>query len=329
MKGIEEDIKSGRLKQAYLLTGEEAYLRRQYRDKLRDALGGAGDDMNSHYFEGKDIRCGELIDLAETMPFLAQRRVITIENSGLFKKGGEMLADYLAAPAETAYFIFVEQEIDKRSRLYKAVEKLGHVGIFKTLDRATLTRWILGKVQKEEKKISEASLNLFLDNVGTDMENISRELEKLFCYTLEKDAITEADVETICTYQISSQIFKMIDAIANKKQEEALKLYYDLLALQEKPQRILSLLARQFNNLMQVKELRGKGYDNKSIGAKIGLQEKSSDFVVRKYTAQSSRFTMDELKQAVTACVEAETEFKTGKMKDTLAVELLLVQYSG
>ncbi|NLL78903.1 MAG: DNA polymerase III subunit delta [Clostridiales bacterium] len=324
MKGILEDIKTGQLKQAYLLYGEEAYLRKQYRDKLREALGGDSDSMNSHYFEGKDINCGEIIDLAETLPFLAERRVITIENSGLFKKGGEALAEYLAAPSESTYFVFVETEIDKRSKLYKAVQKLGRVEEFGLQDEGTLKRWILGMVKKEEKKISESTLNLFLDKTGTDMENIRGELEKVFCYTLEKDVITEADIEAVCTHRVSNQIFDMINAIADKKQKRALELYYDLLTLKEPPMRILFLIARQFNLLMQVKELKGKGYDNKSIAEKTGLHS----FVAGKYVAQCGRFKMSELKQAVTACVEAETAVKTGKMTDILSVELLIVQYS-
>ena len=37
-----EDIKSGQFKQAYLLYGEEAYLRLQYRDRLKNALAMVG-----------------------------------------------------------------------------------------------------------------------------------------------------------------------------------------------------------------------------------------------------------------------------------------------
>lgn len=95
MKKLSEEIKSGQLKQVYILYGEEAYLRSQYKDKLKTALLGDGDAMNFHYFEGKDVRSQEVIDLAQTMPFLAERRVIILENSGLFSHGGEDLAEYM------------------------------------------------------------------------------------------------------------------------------------------------------------------------------------------------------------------------------------------
>ena len=98
MKKLGEEIRTGQLKQIYLLCGDEAYLRRQYRDRIKDALMGEGDLMNLHCFEGKGIEPGEVIDLAETMPFLAERRVLVIENSGFLKKGGEALAEYLPRP---------------------------------------------------------------------------------------------------------------------------------------------------------------------------------------------------------------------------------------
>ena len=98
MKTIDEDIRSGNLKQIYLLYGTEDYLKRQYRDKLKNALTAAGEDsgmggmlsggdgdMNFNRFEGKDINPKQVIDLAETLPFFAERRVILIENSGFFK----------------------------------------------------------------------------------------------------------------------------------------------------------------------------------------------------------------------------------------------------
>lgn len=157
------------------------------------------------------------------------------------------------------------------------------------------------------------------------MENISRELEKLFCYTMGRDVITAADIEAVCTRQIGNQIFDMVEAIAMRRQKQALDLYYDLLTLKEPPMRILFLIARQFNLLMQVRQLKRKGLDEKQIAEKTGLRS----FVVRKYVSQSARFTWEELKEALTACVETEEAVKTGQMNDRMSVELLIIAYSG
>lgn len=323
MQRLIQDIKTGNFNHIYLLYGEEAYLRRQYRDRLKDAL--IGDDtMNYHYYEGKNISIGEVIDQAETLPFFAQKRLIMIENSGFFKSGGDALADYLKEPAPAAYFVFVETEMDKRSRLYKTVQSKGCAVEFAVQDETTLKRWILGMVKKENKKISEQTLEFFLDKTGTDMENIRREIEKLFCYCLDKDAITAADIDAVCTRRLGNHIFDMVGAIADKQQKKALELYYELLAQKEPPMRIMFLIARQFNLLLQVKELRGKGYSNKIIGEKVGLP----GFVAGKYVTQVSRFKTEEIRDALKVCVETEEAVKTGRMNETMGVEMLIIKYS-
>ena len=104
MKTLNEDIKTGNFKPVYLLYGEEAYLKKQYRDRITKAIFPDGDTVNYAYYEGKGINPGELIDLAETMPFFADRRLIVIENSGFFKNASPELADYIKTMPDTACF---------------------------------------------------------------------------------------------------------------------------------------------------------------------------------------------------------------------------------
>lgn len=309
------------MKQFYLLYGEERYLRRQYRERLRKALCNEDDTMNTHFYEGKDVSVGAVIDLAETLPFLAERRVIFISNSGLFKSGGEKMAEYLASPNETTYFVFTESEIDKRSKLFKTVNSKGYAAEFAVQDEKTLKRWVAGILGKEGKKITENTVQLLLSKTGTDMENIQTELEKLICYCLDREVITDEDVEAVCTTRISNHIFDMINAIADKQQKKALDLYYDLLALKEPPMRILFLIARQCNLLLQAKELKAKGHDQRSIASKIGVPP----FAAGKYLAQASRFKSEKLRSAVTRCVEAEEAVKSGRMNDIMSVEILIL----
>lgn len=324
MKKLNEEIREGNLKQAYLLCGEEAYLRRQYRDRVKKALLGDGDLMNLNCFEGKGIVPGEVIDMAQTMPFFAERRVLVIENSGFFKRGGEELAAYLADPAPTAYFLFVETEVDKRSKLYKAVSSKGRIIDCKTPDDGVLKRWIAELLAKDGKRITQRDLDFFLEKTGTDMENIRGEVEKLVCYCLEREVVTAQDIEAVCVRQIGSRIFDMVEAVADRKQRRAMELYYDLLTLKEPPMRILFLIARQFNLLLQVKELKNKGYDARGIGEKVGL----AGFIAGKYVSQAAKFRTAELRQALTDCVETEEAVKTGRMNDVMSVELLIVRRS-
>lgn len=324
MKSINEDLKNNQFKGIYLLYGEEAYLKRLYKNKLKAALTAPDDSMNYTYYEGKGINPNEIIDMAETMPFMAEKRLIVIENSGFFKNKCDELADYFENPSESTCFVFVEAEVDKRSRLYKRVKERGRIAELNAQDEKSLVRWIVGSLNRENKKITQSAAALFLTKTGADMENIQRELEKLICYVGERDSINIEDVEAICTTVITNNIFEMIDAIAKKQQKKALELYYDLLTLKEPPMRILFLITRQFNLLLQVKDLARLGFNTAETAKKAGLHS----FVAGKYVSQSKSFDSKWLADAVEICAGTEEAVKTGRINDILSVELLIVQFS-
>lgn len=324
MQNIIQDIKSNSYRQIYLLYGEENYLKKVYKDKLKEAIVGKDDSINYNYFEGKNISVKTVIDIAETLPFFAEHRLIILENSGFFKNANEDIAAYIKQVPETTILIFVEEEIDKRGKLYKYIKEHGYISEMGRQNTSKLVPWILKILKKENKKITENEMKLFLTKTGDDMENILRELEKLISYTYGREVITAQDIEQICSTQITGKIFDMITAVSEKNQRKALELYQDLLTLKEPPMRILFLISRQFNLMLQVKELQKAGCDTVSIAKQTGLQS----FLVGKYAAQARKFSTEFLKQALTECVEFEEAIKTGKMEDQLSVELLILQYS-
>ncbi len=325
MKNLNEDIKNGSFQPVYLLYGDETYLKNQYKNRLKNAILQEGDTMNFSLYQGKGISARQIIDQAETLPFFAARRLILIEQSGFFKNACPELAEYLPSLPEETILVFVEDEVDKRSKMFKAVKQKGRIAELGRQDGRTLQSWILGMLKREHKNITGDALRLFLEMAGDDMEHIVNELEKLLCFTYGKDAIEVPDVQEICTVTTESRIFDMIRALAEKRQKEALNLYYDLLSLKEPPMRILFLIARQFNQMLQLKDLKEQGLDSGTAASRAGL----APFIAKRSLAQAERFEKKELLQAVQDCVSAEEAVKTGRLGDRLAVEMLIVKYSG
>lgn len=324
MKYIQEDIKSGNFKSAYLLYGEELYLKLQYKQNLLRALNPDGDSMNYNHYAGKGINIRELIDLCETMPFFADYRVILIEDSGFFRNKTEELADYLKNVPDYVRLVFVESEVDKRNRMYKVVKDIGHIAEFVTQDEKTLVRWAAGRLAREGKKIRQRDMEYFLSKTGTDMGNISMELEKLLTYTMGREIVTAEDIDAICTTQTSNKIFDMVRAVTEKNQKRALDLYYDLLTLKEPPMRILFLLAKQYRQLLETKQLLNEEASQSEIASRLGVPS----FAVRNLISCVRAYTTEELRTAVEDFVEAEEAVKTGRLDDVLSVELLIIKYS-
>lgn len=319
MQRIKEDIKNHQFAHCYLFYGNETYLKNLYKRELKKAVLADSSDMNYSHFEGKSIPIHSIVHAAQTMPFFSDYRFLLVEDSGLFKTQSE-LADSIKTFPASAILVFVEQEIDKRNRLYKTVRSIGTVCEMNGLDEKNLKIWAASLLQKNGKKIRESDLVYLFEKSGTNMELLTQEIEKLSSFTGERDIITRSDINEICTTQVVSRIFLMIDQLAVGNTASALRLYHDLLANREKSMSILYLISRHFNFLLQMKEAALLRLDDKTAAVQLGVPP----FTIKKYRDQSQHFSTQQLKEILNTCLCLEQDIKTGQLKEQLAVEILL-----
>ena len=324
MKRIAEDIKNGTFKQLYLFFGEEAYLRRLYLSNLLSALGANDGDMNFTRFSGRNTDDEDIISCCETLPFFADRRTVLIDGADIFKEKHEKLLEYLKQIPYYLTLIINEDSADKRSRLYKEIYKNGYAAEFATLDEKALTDYILRRLGKHDKKIRKSTLELFLSSAGNDLSYINNELDKLISFTNEREEITSEDIKMICSPVIENKIFDLVAATAEGNRTRALEKYDDPLILKEPPMRILYLIARQFERLMQIKELQEKGFGQ----AAIAEQLKIKPYAVKMSMPAVRRYSLSQLRAAVEEMVQFESEIKTGFLDERLSVELIIMKYS-
>ncbi len=324
MRIINDHIKTKSFKNVYLIYGPEDYLRKQYRDKLKNAILPEDDTMNYNYYEGKGLDVEEIIAMADTMPFFAEKRLLVLENTGFFASSSDEMAAYISRIAEDTIMVFVEESVDKRNKLFKEVGKAGYAACMESPNQEMLIKWISGILKQEGRQIRREDILLFLSIIDMDMENIRQELEKLICYTMGKPVITDDDIKEVCSVHTENKIFDMITAVAGKNKKDAMTLYNDLLTLREPPMRILYLMARQFNTLLLIRELLGQGFPNNTIAERTGMKE----FVVRKNVGLARKFTVEELKEAVEFCTQMEEDVKSGRMQEQIAVELVIYKYT-
>lgn len=321
MLTITEQLKTGNFSRFHLVYGEERYMVRYYRNSLKEKLSQPEDEMNCTVFQGDKANPSSIADVAQILPFMAPQRLIVVQDSGFFKNASDMV-DFMDTFPDTTYLVFVEREVDKRNRLYKWMSKNGCITECKAQNAAMLAKWIAGYAKRADKAISPQASELLVERVGTDMELLSGEIEKLIGYVGERHDIEISDVEAISSGVTVSRIFEMIDAVALGEKERALKLYDDLLANKESPMSILYLFSRHINILLQIKELSALGASQGEIVKSIGIPP----FTVKKYARQAGLFKRSKLLQMLEKRADYEEKFKNGKLSDQLAVELFLIQ---
>lgn len=326
MKQIENDIKSGVFKSAYLIYGEENYLVRKYTELLKSSIiDGDNAMMNMDVFEGNDCDVNKIINAGDTAPFFSDYRLIVVSNSGLFKEGRKadttVITEALKNLPEGCIYLFTNEKVDKRNALYKAVKKIGYCCEINYQDIKELTVWLKSE---SENRLDNSTANYFVKNIGNDMKHLKAELDKLLAY-VGKNNIKITDIDIACTKSAEVNIFNMVAAMGNKNTETALEIYNNMIFEGEEPIGILAMIARQFRLMLQCKYLQSKkSYNSRQIAAEL----KQREFVVNNCLGQARNFKLSTLIKAIEDCADCDSNIKSGLMASKLGVELILLKYS-
>jgi DNA polymerase-3 subunit delta len=329
MRSIDNDIQNGNYRHLYLLFGSEHYLIRGYRDKLLKGLGVTKEegDMNFTWIRNRSFSVADLMEQVDTMPFFADVRVILVENSGFFKgssKANEELAEYFKQIPETSILMFAEQDVDKRGKLYKAATKAGCVEEMNMPTEKELMSWIGGRLKEAGIGMKTAAWREFYRRCQNSMDLMDQESQKLIAYCLNKGNVELEDVEAVCVNSAESKVFDLIDAMAGRDAKRAMKVYQDMLLLDEAPMAILALIVRQFrqlHSLMEMEQQRLRPEREKEL-----LNQKS-DYVLRKLKGYLRNFKKTEIEEVLTMAAENEAAFKSGRLEERMSVELLLLSF--
>lgn len=328
MKKINEDIRKNTFEHIYLLYGKECYNRLSFTSKLCSAIIPDSDTMNFTRFTGDKVTEGEIIDLAETLPFFAEKRLILVKDTGLFKRASEQLADYIGSLPESTVIIFSEAEVDKRGRLYKAVSKAAYVCEFTEQKEDTLRIWGAAILKRNGLRITADNMSYIITCTGTDMTTIAAELDKIVNYAQGAhpgmDVVTRADIDAVISVKVEDRIFDMISALVRHDRKRAYALYADLVALQRQPMATIVLISREYDRMLKVLELSQGGDSEPVIAEKLGLKP----FVVRKTLGNARRYNLRELRDHVAFAVSMDEAVKTGALKDQTALEMMLARFS-
>ncbi len=321
---IADDIKNRTFSHLYVLCGDEVYLRDQFKNNLKNALMPQNPSMNFTCYAGKKVNPKEICQMADTMPFLSGHRLILLEDTEFFKKAPDMMVELIGSIPDTAYLVFCEETVDKRSKMYKAAAKNGYVGEFTTPDDAMLRRWIAQSAKRGSHQISGADAQFLINWCGSDMFRLHNEMEKLISYCPQGAAITDKEIREVCSRQLKDTIFQLTSAIALKRRKEAFDAYKDLIGLETKPGQILYMLRREFRLLWQTKALSHLGSDEREIARKARIHPA---FAGRYLRAQAA-FTEPDLRAVTDELAEMQARIHTGRADARYALESFMVKHT-
>jgi DNA polymerase-3 subunit delta len=162
----------------------------------------------------------------------------------------------------------------------------------------------------------------FISEVGTSLEQIESEIEKLCFYEIGENLINRNQIDAVVSKSTESNIFKMVDDISRKDASGAISILNALLFKKEEHLKILGMIIRQYRLLLMIK----LNSNNKVSGDSIKSSLKLKDFTFQNMLKQSRMYDENSLKNALSKCLEVDSEIKTGRFNPELALEMLIVE---
>lgn len=330
-----KDIKQGRVSPLYVCYGTEKYQIQEFVGLLQDQLVDPDQkDFAIATFDLAETPIEVVVEEAETMPFLVERKLIVVRDSTLLVAGGkeggkiehkvEALLTYIGNPADHSVVVFVVngEKLDERKKVVKAIKSAGTVLSFLPLGGGELVQWVVQEVEKRGCRIGRDAAEALIAASGVQMAVLAAEMDKLCLYAGAGGIIDTAAVDQLVARSTEQNVFVMVEHIAAIRLEQALGIFYELLKQREEPIKIAALIARQFRIMLQVKELARQSYSQQQIASQLSLHP----YVVKLAGDQARKFETGRLKAILSELAELDYRMKSGQIDKVLGLELFLLK---
>jgi len=275
--------------------------------------------LNLKYF---DVFSDFEDDIKQASMFKEKKLVIIndlFSNSEFKERFSEKKKDFLGS--EDIILIYQEKDFIKSDSLYKFLKKNIKSQEFELLTGAKLRSWVKKEFEKYDSEINPEALDLLIEYSGNDLWRMNNEIMKLVNYK-NKEIINKKDINLLIRSKIETDIFKTVDAIAERNKSKALKLIHKHLEKGDSPLYLFSMINYQFRNLLIVKDFIEKCRPYGIILEKSGLHP----YVVKKSYSQSYKFSFQELKKIYQKIFEIDFQIKTGKIEPEAGLDLFIAE---
>lgn len=309
----------------YLLYGEDKAILNKEIDNLKKSLEANPDDII--YYDIENIN--DIIDEALTISMFSPNKFIIIDSTSYLSEKKEvtnikLLEDYFEHYNPNSYLVFISNKdtIDSRKRLVKLITSKGSSKKVEATNEY-LSRYVNDYLISSGYKMNNLDITYFLTRVGTNVNNITNELDKLMLYKMEDKIITKEDINTLVEENIDNPIYDLVGYILKNENSKAIKLYNNFTQNGMDAASLIPVIAAQIRLLFQVKRLYNIGKTNDEI-AKI--LEFKSVYRVKYLLSDSYYYTEEDLLKYLSHLADLDKKIKLGLIDGKTSLELFIAQ---
>jgi DNA polymerase-3 subunit delta len=326
----------------YVLHGEDDFSIRQALVRIKKKMGDeAALATNTAVLDGRRVTLEQLRQACDTVPFLAEGRLVIIE--GLlerFEAGGkprgrkartgapdsevDSFAGYFNQVPAFTTVVLTDGKVSERNPLLQRLSTAGvDIRAFPLMkDTRRLGKWIEERVASQGGSISWQAAGLLAEFIGPNLWVMASEIDKLLLYT-SGNRIEEDDIRAVVSYVQEANAFALVDAVMEFRTGAAQELLLRLMQQGINPSGILALIYRKVRLLTRIKGMSGEGLSRNEIQSRLGIPH---DFVVSKALEQASKYSLARLGEVYHSLLEADLSIKTGRYDGELALSILVAE---
>ncbi len=258
---------------------------------------------------------GQIVLDAQTLPFLAERRVILVRNAERYntESGAGVMLDYLADPNEMTVLLLVASKIDKRTKFFKACKKAGQVIESPALSHSEVVQWAQREVRERGLTIERDAVRTLIDRSGTRLSDVQNALTNVIDFIGEgTKSIDTDDVNTACADVAEEEIWALTDAIAASRPGAAVAAFRQLSDLGKHPDELIGTINWLLKSAYTVAVAEG--------------EPPVSRFVAEKVRPLAQKLGLEKLRAAFALCTDTQFMMRSTGVDGDLAIELLIIK---
>ena len=324
-KDFDQLLSRNQIPSLLLFEGDEEYMKQSALAALRKKLLPEGlEDLNESLLDAPETDL--LISAAETMPFMADRRLVVVRDHPALigrAEADERLTSYLASvPPTTVLLFYCAKKPDGRKKLYTTIKKQNGIVTFSPMKDRELTLFVTSAFKALGKECDERTADYLIFTCGSDAGQLMTEIAKIASHSDTASPVHPDEIRALATPSAECTVFQMVDAVVSGQNDRAFRLMRNQLLLGTDRLYMLSMLLRQFRLLQHIRIMQYEKCSRDAIRSALGVPP----FAVDQYLRQASCYTNTQIKKAVSICFDTEYAVKSGRMNQEGSLESVMLK---
>lgn len=329
---LRKQIKENSFENAYLIYGEESYLKEycvsQMREKIVDKT---FESFNYHFFDGKDISLDEILKDAQMLPMMSEYNLVVARDYPVDKTQSDikLLEEYLSDCPDTTVFILWYDSLEpdvksaKFKKLIKAFDSAGAVVNMQKRSESDVARLLVSGAKKRGAVLDIDNAKYLISVSGNDMKNLLNELDKL-SYFVKGGEITKDIIDNMATKCLQARIYDLSKFVVSGNSDKAYEVLDTLFAMKEEPVIILSAISSVYVDMYRVKCAKTAGFTYDDVAKHYNYRGR--EFALRNASRDCANLSEKQLTSSLDAITNTDIKMKSTAVDKKLLIEELIIK---